>query len=188
MLNGNKWAVAVEYAIGRMLNSFIVTDHKDFRLLKQCAKEANYGHLQIIIYDFSIPRYIVRSISVFLSPCSFILCLVSFFSLIFNMIKYSSFLVRLMISEHMLPHTKHPSTLSILQCENHTVINVLVDLVIDKIFCYTVVNIPFQGFLIAIKRIWKLVWDHVLFFIFVFFFILYSQLLCDWEDVLSPFL
>ncbi|CAL5212017.1 unnamed protein product [Lathyrus oleraceus] len=87
---GNKWAVAVEHAIGRMLNSFIVTDHKDFRLLKQCAKEANYDHLQIIIYDFSTPR--------------------------------------LMIPEHMLPNTNHPSTLSILQCENHTVINVLVDL------------------------------------------------------------
>lgn len=56
LLNGDKWAGAVEHAIGRMLNSFIVTDHKDFHLLKQCAKEANYGHLQIIIYDFSTPR------------------------------------------------------------------------------------------------------------------------------------
>ncbi|CAJ2654333.1 unnamed protein product [Trifolium pratense] len=89
LLNGDKWAIAVEYAIGRLLNSFIVTDHKDFRLLKQCAKEANYGHLQIIIYNFSTPR--------------------------------------LMIPEHMLPNTNHPSTLSILQCENHTVFNVLVD-------------------------------------------------------------
>ncbi|XP_004514508.1 structural maintenance of chromosomes protein 6A-like isoform X2 [Cicer arietinum] len=90
LLNGNKWAVAVEHAIGKLLNSFIVTDHKDFRLLKQCAKDANYGHLQIIIYDFSTPR--------------------------------------LMIPEHMLPNTNCPSTLSILQCENHTVLNVLVDL------------------------------------------------------------
>ncbi|CAK8575369.1 unnamed protein product [Lathyrus sativus] len=88
--SGNKWAVAVEHAIGRMLNSFIVTDHKDFRLLKQCAKEANYDHLQIIIYDFSTPR--------------------------------------LTLPAHMLPNTNHPSILSILQCENHTVINVLVDL------------------------------------------------------------
>ncbi|PNY07398.1 structural maintenance of chromosomes protein 6-like [Trifolium pratense] len=90
LLNGNKWAVAVEHAIGRMLNSFIVTDHKDFRLLKQCANEVNYGHLQIIIYDFSTPR--------------------------------------LMIPQHMLPNTNHPSVFSILQCENHTVMNVLVDL------------------------------------------------------------
>ncbi|KAJ1426545.1 SMCs flexible hinge superfamily [Sesbania bispinosa] len=56
LLNGNKWAVAVEHAIGRLLNSFIVTDHKDFHLLKQCAKEANCGYLRIIIYDFSTPR------------------------------------------------------------------------------------------------------------------------------------
>ncbi|XP_024637868.1 structural maintenance of chromosomes protein 6A isoform X2 [Medicago truncatula] len=87
--NGNKWAVAVEYAIGRLFNSFIVTDHKDFRLLKQCAKEADYGQLKIIIYDFSTPR--------------------------------------LMIPERMRPNTNHPSILSILQCENDTVLNVLVD-------------------------------------------------------------
>lgn len=90
LLNGNKWAVAVEHAIGRMLNSFIVTDHKDLHLLKQCAKEVNYGHLQIIIYDFSTPR--------------------------------------LTLPEDMLPNTNHPSTLSVLQCDNHTVFNVLVDL------------------------------------------------------------
>ncbi|XP_027910964.1 structural maintenance of chromosomes protein 6A-like isoform X2 [Vigna unguiculata] len=90
LLHGNKWALALEYAIGRLLNAFIVTDHADCRLLKQCAKEANYGHLQIIIYDFSIPR--------------------------------------LKIPHHMLPETEHPSILSVLQCDNHTVINVLVDL------------------------------------------------------------
>ncbi|RDX92053.1 Structural maintenance of chromosomes protein 6A, partial [Mucuna pruriens] len=90
LLHGKKWAVALEYAIGKLLNSFIVTDHADFRVLKQCAKEANYGYLQIIIYDFSTPR--------------------------------------LTIPQHMLPHTEHPSILSVLQCENHTVVNVLVDL------------------------------------------------------------
>ncbi|XP_014494281.1 structural maintenance of chromosomes protein 6B isoform X1 [Vigna radiata var. radiata] len=89
LLHGNKWALALEYAIGRLLNSFIVTNHADCRLLKQCAKEANYGHLQIIIYDFSIPR--------------------------------------LKIPQHMLPDTEHPSILSVLHCDNHTVINVLVD-------------------------------------------------------------
>ncbi|CAL0334296.1 unnamed protein product [Lupinus luteus] len=90
LLNGDKWALAVEHAIGRMLNSFIVADHKDLHLLKQCAKEAHYDNLQIIIYDFSRPR--------------------------------------LMIPSHMLPDTNHPSIFSILQSDNHIVINVLVDL------------------------------------------------------------
>ncbi|XP_025687133.1 structural maintenance of chromosomes protein 6B isoform X2 [Arachis hypogaea] len=90
LLDAKKWAATVEHAIGGLLNSFIVTDHKDFLLLKQLAKEANYRNLQIIIYDFSIPR--------------------------------------LKIPQHMLPETNHPSTLSLLQSENHTVINVLVDL------------------------------------------------------------
>ncbi|OIW05547.1 hypothetical protein TanjilG_23333 [Lupinus angustifolius] len=90
LLNGDKWALAVEHAIGRMLNSFIVADHKDLQLLKQCAKEAHYDNLQIIIYDFSRPR--------------------------------------LMIPAHMLPDTNHPSIFSILQSDNHIVINVLVDL------------------------------------------------------------
>ncbi|KAL1324783.1 structural maintenance of chromosomes protein 6B isoform X2 [Arachis ipaensis] len=90
LLDAKKWAATVEHAIGGLLNSFIVTDHKDFLLLKQLAKEANYRNLQIIIYDFSIPR--------------------------------------LKIPQHMLPETNHPSTLSLLQSENDTVINVLVDL------------------------------------------------------------
>ncbi|RYR69378.1 hypothetical protein Ahy_A03g015935 isoform C [Arachis hypogaea] len=85
LLDAKKWAATVEHAIGGLLNSFIVTDHKDFLLLKQLAKEANYRNLQIIIYDFSIPR--------------------------------------LKIPQHMLPETNHPSTLSLLQSENHTVIN-----------------------------------------------------------------
>ncbi|KAI4323824.1 hypothetical protein L6164_023401 [Bauhinia variegata] len=59
LVNGDKWAVAVEHAIGKMLNSFIVTDHKDSLLLRECAREAHYGHLQIIIYDFSRPRLII---------------------------------------------------------------------------------------------------------------------------------
>ncbi|KAL7582405.1 hypothetical protein Lser_V15G43696 [Lactuca serriola] len=56
LLHGDKWAVAVENAVGKLLNAFIVTDHKDSLLLRSCAREANYHHLQIIIYDFSIPR------------------------------------------------------------------------------------------------------------------------------------
>ncbi|KAL6530279.1 hypothetical protein OROHE_014632 [Orobanche hederae] len=53
---GDMWSVAVENAVGRVLNAFIVTDHQDARILRACAKEANYNRLQIIIYDFSMPR------------------------------------------------------------------------------------------------------------------------------------
>ena len=49
-------ATTIETAIGRLLNAFIVTNHKDSQLLRTCAREANYNHLQIIIYDFSLPR------------------------------------------------------------------------------------------------------------------------------------
>lgn len=54
--NGDKWAPAVENAIGKLLNAFIVTDHRDSVLLRGCATEAKYNNLQIIIYDFSRPR------------------------------------------------------------------------------------------------------------------------------------
>lgn len=56
LIQGDKWALAVENAIGKLLNAFIVTDHKDSLLLRACAREANYNYLQIIIYDFSRPR------------------------------------------------------------------------------------------------------------------------------------
>ncbi|KAH0934870.1 hypothetical protein HID58_011987 [Brassica napus] len=56
LINGNKWASAVEQALGNMLNAFIVTDHKDSLTLRSCANEANYKNLRIIIYDFSRPR------------------------------------------------------------------------------------------------------------------------------------
>ncbi|CAA0834565.1 Structural maintenance of chromosomes protein 6B [Striga hermonthica] len=54
--HGDMWSVAIESAVGRVLNAFIVTDHQDSRTLRACAKEANYHYLQIIIYDFSRPR------------------------------------------------------------------------------------------------------------------------------------
>ena len=57
LVNGDTWARAVEHAIGRLLNAFIVTNHKDALLLRGCAREANYSHLQIVIYDFSRPRW-----------------------------------------------------------------------------------------------------------------------------------
>ncbi|XP_062092192.1 structural maintenance of chromosomes protein 6A [Humulus lupulus] len=89
LVKGDKWAPAVEQALGKLLSAFIVTDHKDCLLLRLCAKEANYSYVQIIIYDFSRPR--------------------------------------LDIPHHMLPQTDHPTTLSCLHSENHTVLNVLVD-------------------------------------------------------------
>ncbi|KAJ7949553.1 Structural maintenance of chromosomes protein 6 [Quillaja saponaria] len=90
LIAGDTWANAVEIALGKLLNAFIVTNHKDSLILRECAREANYAYLQIIIYDFSRPR--------------------------------------LNIPQDMLPQTKHPSTLSVLQSDNHTVLNVLVDL------------------------------------------------------------
>ena len=54
--NGNMWGIAIENAVGGLLNAFIVTDHKDSLQLRACAKQANYNHLRIIIYDFSRPR------------------------------------------------------------------------------------------------------------------------------------
>ncbi|KAG6659254.1 structural maintenance of chromosomes protein 6B-like isoform X1 [Carya illinoinensis] len=56
LINGDTWARAVENAIGRLFNAFIVTNHKDALVLRGCAREANYNHLQILIYDFSRPR------------------------------------------------------------------------------------------------------------------------------------
>ncbi|XP_020877425.1 structural maintenance of chromosomes protein 6A [Arabidopsis lyrata subsp. lyrata] len=56
LINGNRWASAVEQALGNLLNAFIVNDHKDLVTLRDCGKEANYNNLKIIIYDFSRPR------------------------------------------------------------------------------------------------------------------------------------
>ncbi|MCD7450413.1 Structural maintenance of chromosomes protein 6A, partial [Datura stramonium] len=56
LVDGDKWGTAIESAVGKMLNAFIVTDHKDSLLLRACAREANYNNLQIIIYEFSRPR------------------------------------------------------------------------------------------------------------------------------------
>ncbi|KAL5810852.1 hypothetical protein ACOSQ4_027420 [Xanthoceras sorbifolium] len=56
LVNGDTWAPVVEQAIGKLLNAFIVTDHKDALLLRGCARDARYNNLQIYIYDFSRPR------------------------------------------------------------------------------------------------------------------------------------
>ncbi|KAH9605748.1 hypothetical protein KSS87_010194 [Heliosperma pusillum] len=92
LAHGDEWAFAVEIAVGKLLNAFIVTSVKDSHLLRSCARQARYDYLQIIIYDFSIPRY--------------------------------------NIPVNQLPHTSHPTTLSVLQSDSATVINVLVDKVI----------------------------------------------------------
>ncbi|GMH11174.1 hypothetical protein Nepgr_013015 [Nepenthes gracilis] len=89
LINGDVWSVAVENAIGKFLNYFIVSDHEDSRLLKECAREARYDDLRFFIYDFAVPR--------------------------------------LIIPDHKRPRTAHPSVLSVLHSDNHTVMNVLVD-------------------------------------------------------------
>ncbi|ONM54058.1 Structural maintenance of chromosomes protein 6B [Zea mays] len=55
-LASDSWSVAIEYALGRLLDAFIVSCHKDSLVLRECAKEVNYRNLQIIIYDFTKPR------------------------------------------------------------------------------------------------------------------------------------
>nr|CAB3449120.1 unnamed protein product [Digitaria exilis] len=56
-LSSDYWSVAVDCAIGKLLDAFIVTCHKDLLVLRDCAKEANYRSLQIIIYDFAKPLH-----------------------------------------------------------------------------------------------------------------------------------
>lgn len=56
LVGGDRWAFAVENAVGRLFNAFIVNDHKDNLVLRACAREASYNNLQIIIHDFSRPR------------------------------------------------------------------------------------------------------------------------------------
>ncbi|RZC69200.1 hypothetical protein C5167_032305 [Papaver somniferum] len=55
LVGGDRWALAVETAVGMWFNAFIVTDHEDFLRLRECAREINYN-LKILIYDFSRPR------------------------------------------------------------------------------------------------------------------------------------
>ncbi|CAN6172055.1 unnamed protein product [Urochloa humidicola] len=56
-LSSDYWSVAVDCAFGRLLDAFIVSCHKDSLVLRECAKEANYRNLQIVIYDFAKPRH-----------------------------------------------------------------------------------------------------------------------------------
>ncbi|CAN6195274.1 unnamed protein product [Urochloa humidicola] len=60
-LSSDYWSVAVDCAFGRLLDAFIVSCHKDSIVLRECAKEANYRNLQIVIYDFAKPRHEIPS-------------------------------------------------------------------------------------------------------------------------------
>lgn len=115
------WAIAIENAVGRMLNAFIVTDYRDARILRTCAREANYNNVQIIIYDFRRPR-------LFACPQSIINSLLYLQSIIgSNSLAYP--IGRIDIPRHMLPQTNHPTALSVLHSDNPVVLNVLVDMV-----------------------------------------------------------
>lgn len=61
LVHEDDWAVAVENAMGSLFNAFIVTDHQDSLCLRECAKEAQYRNLRIIIYEFSRPRLNIPS-------------------------------------------------------------------------------------------------------------------------------
>ncbi|KAI5060286.1 hypothetical protein GOP47_0024706 [Adiantum capillus-veneris] len=55
LIGDDSWALALEIAIGKLLNAFIVTNHRDMLVLRDCAKTCGYHNLQIIIYDFNRP-------------------------------------------------------------------------------------------------------------------------------------
>ncbi|KAE8660734.1 Protein disulfide-isomerase 5-3 [Hibiscus syriacus] len=48
-VNGDTWAPAVEQAIGKLLNGFIVTNSQDTRSLRKCAKKARYNYFLTVI-------------------------------------------------------------------------------------------------------------------------------------------
>lgn len=121
--NSDLWALAVDSAIGKLLDAFIVTNHKDSLVLRDCSREANYRNIQIIIYDFSVPRYLFLLLFMF-HLLSALLCK-EFFPLVI--------ICRLHIPKDKLPLTHHPTTLSLLQIENSIVFNVLVDMVSKKL-------------------------------------------------------
>lgn len=54
------WALAIEIGVGKLLDAFIVANHRDMLLLRQIASRVQYGDLQIIIYDFNLPPLRMR--------------------------------------------------------------------------------------------------------------------------------
>jgi chromosome segregation ATPase len=89
LVGNDKWSLAIEVAVGKLLNAFIVTNQKDMLLLRKCAQWSNYGYVQIIIYDFDRPP--------------------------------------LQLPPHLLPDSSLRTVMSVLQSDNHVVMNVLVD-------------------------------------------------------------
>ncbi|KAJ7525604.1 hypothetical protein O6H91_17G058500 [Diphasiastrum complanatum] len=55
LVGDGSWSLALEVAIGKLLNAFIVTSQRDMLQLRKCARDSKYGNLQIIIYDFERP-------------------------------------------------------------------------------------------------------------------------------------
>jgi len=81
---------------------------------------------------FKLLFMIFQSQGTLLAPYPFACSCLSLCFIFLVVVIFFYFLVhRLTIPQHLLPDTEHPSILSVLQCENHTVINVLVDQVID---------------------------------------------------------
>ncbi|XWS51588.1 hypothetical protein CRYUN_Cryun12cG0189600 [Craigia yunnanensis] len=56
LVNGDTWAPAVEQAIGKLLNAFIVTNSKDASALREYAREARYNYFPIVDYTKSLPQ------------------------------------------------------------------------------------------------------------------------------------
>jgi len=82
--------------------------------------------------SFKLLFMIFQSQGILLAPYLFACPCLRMCFIFLVVVMFFYFLVyRLAIPQHMLPDTEHPSILSVLQCENHTVINVLVDQVID---------------------------------------------------------
>lgn len=79
LVSGDIWALAVDCAIGKLLDAFIVTNHKDSLVLRDCAREANYRNLQIIIYDFAKSRLHLLTFH-FISCISFSFSVLNFMS------------------------------------------------------------------------------------------------------------
>eukprot|EP00850_Spirogloea_muscicola_P006611 SM000031S11620 [mRNA] locus=s31:685018:693475:- [translate_table: standard] len=56
LVGESDYSLAVEVAIGKQLDSFVVTNLEDSHTLRHLAKEINFHHLSILIYDFGRPR------------------------------------------------------------------------------------------------------------------------------------
>ncbi|KAK1400479.1 hypothetical protein POM88_000084 [Heracleum sosnowskyi] len=55
LVGGDKWAFAVENAVGRLFNAFIVNDHKDNLVLRACARH-DFSRSRLNIPDHMLPQ------------------------------------------------------------------------------------------------------------------------------------